>query len=146
MSERFSGERDFDSTNFFVFLLAWRIPILVISGLALIASVIFSSPFFITPKYKSTVILYPTSTNSVSKALLSDTYGGKEDILEFGEDEQTEQMLQILNSNKIRDRIVSKYDLITVIGEPGIIKLPLRFSGNGCITYNLCRSIGCHNQ
>jgi len=56
--------------------------------------------------------MYPTSTNSVSKALLSDTYGGKEDILEFGEDEQTEQMLQILNSNKIRDRIIRKYKLL----------------------------------
>ena len=113
MTERFSGDKDFDSTNFFLFLLAWRIPILVITGLAFIASIIFSAPAFITPKFKSFVILYPTSTNSVSKALLSDTYGGKEDILEFGEDEQTEQMLQILNSNKIRDRIVIKYDLIS---------------------------------
>jgi len=112
MTDRFSGDKDFDSTNFFLFLIAWRIPIFIIAGIALVASVIFSGPRFITPKYKSTVVLYPTSTNSVSKALLSDTYGGKEDILEFGEDEQTEQMLQILNSNKIRDRIVGKYDLV----------------------------------
>lgn len=111
MSDKFSEYKDFDSTNFFLFLIAWRKPLVIISAIALLASVIFSAPFFITPKYKSTVIMYPTSTSSVSKALLSDTYGGKEDILEFGEDEQTEQMLQILNSNKIRDRIVSKYDL-----------------------------------
>jgi uncharacterized protein involved in exopolysaccharide biosynthesis len=30
----------------------------------------------------------------------------------FGEDEETEQMLQILNSNRIRDRIIQKYNLI----------------------------------
>ncbi len=111
MSDRFSEYKDFDSTNFFLFLIAWRKPLVIISVIAMVASIIFSAPFFIPPKYKATVIMYPTSTSSVSKALLSDTYGGKEDILEFGEDEQTEQMLQILNSNKIRDRVVSKYDL-----------------------------------
>jgi len=112
MTEKFSGDKDFDSTNFILFLFAWRMPILIVTAIAFIASIIFSSPFFITPKFKSTVVLYPTSTSSVSKALLSDTYGGKEDILEFGEDEQTEQMLQILNSNKIRDRIIGQYDLL----------------------------------
>jgi uncharacterized protein involved in exopolysaccharide biosynthesis len=36
--------------------------------------------------------------------------------LEFGEDEQTEQMLQVLNSNKIRDKIIEKYDLMNHYG------------------------------
>ncbi|MBP6979343.1 MAG: Wzz/FepE/Etk N-terminal domain-containing protein [Bacteroidales bacterium] len=113
MSDAFSGNRDFDSSNFIRFLWAWRIPILILMSIAFVASLIFSSPFFITPKYKSVVVLYPVSTSSVSKALLSETYGGKEDIMEFGEDEQTEQMLQILNSNRIRDRIIAKYDLMS---------------------------------
>ncbi len=112
MSDSFSGNRDFDSSNFIQFLWSWRIPILIITSIAFVASLIFSAPFFITPKYKSIVVLYPVSTSSVSKALLSENYGGKEDILEFGEDEQTEQMLQILNSNRIRDRIIAKYDLM----------------------------------
>jgi hypothetical protein len=56
--------------------------------------------------------MFPTSSNSISKALLSDNPGAKQDILEFGEDEQTEQMLQILNSSKIRDRVVKKFDLM----------------------------------
>jgi len=90
----------------------WRTPLLGLTLLSIIASVIFSSPFFITPLYKSTVILYPTSTNAISKALLNESSGPKDDILQFGEDEQSEQMLQILSSNKIRDRIISKYDLI----------------------------------
>jgi len=112
MSGKFSGAKDFDSSNLVVFLFAWRKPIIIVSFIAFLASVIFSSPFFITPKFKSSVILYPTSTNSVSKALLSNTFGGKEDILEFGEDEQTEQLIQVLNSNRIRDRIITKYDLM----------------------------------
>jgi hypothetical protein len=60
--------------------------------------------------------MFPTSSNSISKALLSDNPGAKQDILEFGEDAQTEQMLQILNSSKIRDRVIKKYDLMKHYG------------------------------
>lgn len=83
---------------------------------AIIASVIFSSPFFITPKYESTVILYPAATNAISKALLTENSGMKEDILDFGEDEETEQLLQILHSNRIRSKIISKYRLMEHYG------------------------------
>lgn len=113
MNDQLSGNRDFDSSGFILFLWSWRIPIFIITVVAFIAAIVFSSPYFIVPKYKSTVVLYPVSTSSISKALLSETFGGKEDILEFGEDEQTEQMLQILNSNRIRDRIIEKYDLMS---------------------------------
>ncbi len=83
---------------------------------AIILSAVFSGPGFITPLYKSIVILYPTASNSISKVLLSDNFNNSKDILEFGEIEQTEQMLQVLNSNKIRDRIINKYDLINHYG------------------------------
>ncbi len=36
----------------------------------------------------------------------------QKDILEFGEDEQAERMLQILNSNRIRDKIIQKFNLM----------------------------------
>ncbi|MFH0865857.1 MAG: Wzz/FepE/Etk N-terminal domain-containing protein [Bacteroidota bacterium] len=102
----------FDSTNFILFLSKWRKILLIVILIALVAAVIFSSPFFITPKYKATVIMFPTSTNSVSKALMADNFGAKQDILEFGAEEQAEQLLQILNSNKIRKCIIDKYDLL----------------------------------
>lgn len=105
--------RDFDSTNFIVFLFRWRKLLLIIAGIAIVASVIFSSSFFITPKYKSTVIMFPTTTSSISKALLTDNAGGNQDIMQFGAEEQAEQLLQILNSNKIRARIIQKYNLMT---------------------------------
>jgi len=111
MINKVKGSEDFDSTNFIIFLHQWRKPLFIIVIAAFIASIIFSSPFFITPKFKSTVIMFPTSSNSISKALLSEVTGEKQDILQFGEDEQAEQMLQILSSNKIRDRIIEKYNL-----------------------------------
>lgn len=112
MIDKVKGSEDFESTNFIIFLHHWRKPLLIISIAAFIISIIFSSPFFITPKYKSTVIMFPTSTNSISKALLSENIGEKQDILQFGEDEQSEQMLQILSSNKIKDRVIEKYNLM----------------------------------
>ncbi len=84
----------------------------IVTLLAFIASVIFSSPWFITPKFKSTVIMFPTSTNSISKSLLSENTSSKQDILQFGEDEQAEQLLQILNSNRIRDRVIRRFNLM----------------------------------
>jgi uncharacterized protein involved in exopolysaccharide biosynthesis len=112
MIKQLNGDKEFDNSVIIVFLYKWRMPILIVGAIALIASVIFSSPWFITPKYKSTVIMFPAATNSVSKVLIAQNSGVKEDILGFGEEEQAEQMLQILNSNMIRDRIISKYDLM----------------------------------
>lgn len=102
----------FESTNILLFLHRWRKPLIIVSAIAIVASIIFSSPFFITPKYESTVILYPAATNAISKALLTENSGAKEDILDFGEDEETEQLLQILHSNRIRDKIITKYKLM----------------------------------
>ncbi len=116
MVSKFAENGDFDSSGFIYFLYFWRKPLIIIILLALLASIVFSSPIFITPKYKSTVILYPVATNSISKALISQQSGIKEDVLGFGEEEQTEQMLQILSSNKIRDRIVSKFNLLEHYG------------------------------
>jgi len=116
MVNKFAENGDFDSYGFIYFLYYWRKPLIIITLLAIFASVLFSSSWFITPKYKSTVILFPVATNSISKALISQQSGIKEDILGFGEEEQAEQMLQILSSNLIRDRIVRNFNLIEHYG------------------------------
>jgi len=102
----------FESTNILLFLNKWRKPLIFVAVVAALASIIFSSPVFITPKYKSTVILYPAATSAISKALLTDNVGGRKDILDFGEDTETEQLLQILHSNRIRDKIIDRFDLM----------------------------------
>lgn len=117
MSEnKLSEIRDFDSTSLGMFLYNWRKHLIIASIVTAILAIVFSSPFFITPLYKSSVVLFPVSSNSVSKALLTDQPAAKSDILEFGEDEQTEQMLQILSSSIIRDKIVTKYNLLEHYG------------------------------
>ena len=107
-----SSKNQFDSTNLVVYLYKWRKPLVVITLMAAILSIIFSSPKFIQPKFKSSVILFPTTTNSISKALLSENPGDSQDILEFGKEEEAEQLIQILNSDEIRNKIILKYDLL----------------------------------
>lgn len=103
---------EYQSTNLVAFLYKWRKPLLILPLLAGITAAIFSGPGFIPPKYQSTVIVFPSTTNSVSKALLPQTGYADEDILEFGAEEEAEQLLQILNSDEIRDTMVERYDLM----------------------------------
>jgi uncharacterized protein involved in exopolysaccharide biosynthesis len=103
---------DFDSSGLVVFLYKWRKPLFIVIISTIFISWFFSGPWFITPKYKSTVILFPASSNSVSKSLLTEQSGKGQDIMSFGEDEQAEQLLQILNSNKLRDRVIKKFSLM----------------------------------
>lgn len=44
--------------------------------------------------------------------MISTTFSSDKDIMNFGEDEQTEQMLQVLNSNKVRDKVIERFNLM----------------------------------
>lgn len=107
---------NYNSKYLFKLLAEYRKSVLIILIAAALLAVLFSSPLFITPLYKSTAILYPTSSNSISKVLISTTFQSNKDILEFGESEQTEQMLQVLNSNRIRDKVIERYNLMEHYG------------------------------
>ncbi|HOE04668.1 MAG TPA: Wzz/FepE/Etk N-terminal domain-containing protein [Bacteroidales bacterium] len=98
----------FDTDNLFRFIVKKQLPLLYVSLAALVVSLIIS--YLIPVEYKSTVILYPASPGSISQSLLSESFAEKE-LLKFGEQEQVEQMMQILQSSAIRDRIIEKYDL-----------------------------------
>ena len=111
-----TGERnnstDFSSANLIAFLYTKR-KIFFIVG---IATIILSSivSFLIPSKFKSTVVLFPSTTSSISKALLSENQlSSKHDIMQFGEEEDAEQLLQILNSDEIRSKIIEKYNLMS---------------------------------
>jgi uncharacterized protein involved in exopolysaccharide biosynthesis len=101
---------DFDSTSLIGFLYKYRKHLVIITIVGAIVSTIIS--FLIAPKYKSTVILFPPTNVSLSTALLSTYQGQRQDVLQFGQDEEVEQALQILNSDGIRGRICQKYNLM----------------------------------
>ena len=101
-------------------MFKWRKTLLATLIAAAVLSAFFSSPLFITPLYKSTVIIYPASGNSISKSLFNQNPDLEQDILVFGKEAQTQQMLQILNSNKIRDKVILRFKLAEHYGiKPG---------------------------
>lgn len=108
MSENYS-KTSFSSISLLFFLWRWRKLLIIVTIVTAIISIVVS--LLLVPLYESRVVLLPASTQSLSKALLSEVAGPKKDIMEFGEEEQAEQLLQILHSSIIRDKIVSKYDL-----------------------------------
>ncbi len=113
MSKKSERSKAFDSSNIVLFAWKWKTPLIVISLATSIVAFIFSSPPFVYPRYKSTVVVFPSNTYSVSKALLPQQFAtGNQDILQFGEEQQAEQLLQILNSDEIKNIIVQEFDLM----------------------------------
>lgn len=96
-----------ESTNLILFLIQWRWHIAGICFLAAVASAIAS--FMIEEKYKSAVILFAAPQNSIGEQFYEETK--KNDLLEYGEKEDAERLLQVLQSDRIRSRIIAKYNL-----------------------------------
>jgi uncharacterized protein involved in exopolysaccharide biosynthesis len=104
-----SSEFSFSSFGFISFLVKWWKHIAIATMIGAVASIVIS--LMMKDRFKSTVIFYPTTTNSISKALLDVTGGSKQDFLAFGEEAEAEQALQILESDEIREWVIRQYDL-----------------------------------
>jgi len=100
----------FNINNLFKFCFKHKIVLITSLLFAVFLSSIVSL-FFIDEKFKSSAVIFPTTTNSISQALLIEDNPYKKDIMEFGEEESTEQLLQVLNSDLIQDSIVDIFDL-----------------------------------
>ncbi|MBT3364761.1 MAG: hypothetical protein HOE88_04705 [Flavobacteriales bacterium] len=104
---------DIQSKQLITFLYRWRKPLVIIPLVAAVVAAVASMPVFIKPLYTSTVVVFPATTNSPSKALLPQTSYQDQDFLEFGAEEQAEQFLQILHSDAIFDSISLRYNLMS---------------------------------
>ncbi len=82
----------------------------IILSFSFVASALaFGLSYLITPLYLSTAIIFPAASSSVS---FSDQRNTKASSMDFGEEEQAEQLVQILQSAQIKDLIVEKFDLM----------------------------------
>ncbi len=102
---------DFDSTNIFMFIIRWWKHLTIICAVAAIAAAIFSAPFFITPKYQSTVTMFPSQSVSLSRSVLG-VAAGTRDFLQYGDIDDAERLLQVLGSSVIRGRVIDRFNLI----------------------------------
>jgi len=109
MTENTDHNFSFSSIELFNFIIKKRKPLVIITIVGAIVSVIVA--LTIQPRFKSKVTLFPASSSSVSNDLLAINPGQK-NILKFGTEEEAEQMLQVLYSDEVRDRIIKKYHLL----------------------------------
>lgn len=100
-----------NSVDLVVFLWGQRRLLMGITLLGAIAGIVAS--FVIRERFRSEVILYPAISNSASRSLLNEQSGSRDDILALGDEEDAQQLLQMLQSDEIRDRTTEKFDLMT---------------------------------
>ncbi len=103
---------DFDMGNVIKYIIKRFRILLTVTLLAFLVSVVVS--YMIKPKYRSTVILFPTSPASVAKSIMSTQYVTSRgaDILNFGLEDECDQLLQILLSRELKDSMNARYNLM----------------------------------
>lgn len=110
MTESKPTYQGFDSIHLLSLIVKWKKHLLILALAAIVISAVVS--FIITPMFKATVTLFPVRPGSVSKDLFSPAYAGDKDILRFGEEDDSERMMEVLNSEEIMNRLDKKYDLL----------------------------------
>ncbi len=116
MKEQNDQSYSFDILYFVQLIWKWKIPVIIACLISSVATYIFTGPKFITPLYKASVIFYPTSNVNLSTTLLTEPGNQGFSVLEFGDDEDAEQLLQILNSDEMKNNVVIKYELASHYG------------------------------
>jgi len=101
---------EFNSFSVIKFSWKWRKLLIIITLLSGILALIFS--FFIKPMYKSTAIVY--STHYQSLMFINEDMSS--DMQKYGEKEETEPLIQILQSREFKDTLVSQFNLIEYYG------------------------------
>ncbi len=84
-------ESFWNSTNLLKIFIKWKWHIIAITLVGML--VIGGATYLIKPKYKSMAIVYPANLG------------------EYSEESYSEQMIQILNSREITDKVIAKYNL-----------------------------------
>ncbi len=107
-------KKSYDTLDIFMYLWKKRKPILIITSLGAIISIIVS--LFLPNYYKAQTVLFPTTFLSPATSVLNKTNTHKTDALLIGDEDDLEKIIQILNSDFITNRIIEKYNLITHYG------------------------------
>ncbi|MFN5795580.1 MAG: hypothetical protein ACK455_12315, partial [Bacteroidota bacterium] len=74
-------------------LLKWKFHLLVTFSVSCIIAAIFSSSFFITPRFKSVGIIYPSN------------------IAQYSNESMTEQMIEMMKSGFVKDSMIKEFNL-----------------------------------
>jgi uncharacterized protein involved in exopolysaccharide biosynthesis len=99
------NEEPAESLEFLRFLLRKRKPILITFSIAIVLAVIFTS---MQPKrYSSSAIVFPVYNNKVESVIENPV---------FGYDVEADRLMQLLESDEVRDSVVDKFQLVNYYG------------------------------
>ena len=107
MSARVDKSSEFDVLFIINIAIKYKVHLIIITVFSIILAVIFSSEFFIKPKFKSSAIAYPSN------------------LVPYSTESPTEQMLQLFESDDIRDELVRDFNLFEHYGIDTTAKFPL---------------------
>jgi capsule polysaccharide export protein KpsE/RkpR len=83
----------FNNTNLLRIIIKWKWHLIIITVVAALVSLVVSSSLFMKPRFKSVAYIYPSN------------------VMPYSDESETEQMLQWINSNEVRDSVMKKFDL-----------------------------------
>lgn len=111
-------QEDMQNSSYFIkLIMKWKFHFMVITVAAIVVSAVFSSEFFIKPRYKSFAIIYPSN------------------IIPYSSETPSEQLLQLLESSDIRNAVVNKFKLaahydIDTTSKSGLFDLIAAYQSN----------------
>lgn len=100
-------EPGLDSSHLLHFIYRKRKSFIVLGVASAVLSSIVS--LLMEEQFRSSVILFATPQHSIGEQFYEEVK--RNDLLEYGETEDAERLLQILNSDRIRSRVIEKYNL-----------------------------------
>ncbi len=106
----FGNNYDFKATTRF-FKKHWKL-LTIVFFVALVVSIVAS--LLVTPRFKSSAILFPTSSNRLSKAILADRYSL--DFMDYGIERDCEYAIQILSSQSMQDDVCKRFNMMEHYG------------------------------
>ncbi|MGB1295096.1 MAG: Wzz/FepE/Etk N-terminal domain-containing protein [Flavobacteriales bacterium] len=101
----------FQSKDLIVYVIKHLKTFTIVGVAAVVLSAIFSGPYFIKPKYKSVATIFASTTPSISQALTVEDNPYRKNVMEFGEEEEAEQLIQVLQSDRIKNAVVKEFNL-----------------------------------
>lgn len=93
MTSNDSQKHGFDALFIIDIVLKYKKHLAIVGVISVLLAIIFSSEFFIKPRYKSTAIVYPSN------------------LVPYSTESPTEQLLQLFESDDIRDDLIKDFDL-----------------------------------
>ncbi|MCR4965293.1 MAG: hypothetical protein K6A41_06515 [Bacteroidales bacterium] len=104
------NKNQYNAFSLIQFLWRWKWWLLAICVATMIISL--GCSMLIKPRFKSTAVIYAPRTNSTAKILLNEeNYNERLDMKAYAIEEETEQMMQLLNAQEIKDSLIAKYKL-----------------------------------